>query len=388
MRYFLLLLPFFATAVSGADGNESALLASALEKAGDNREEIRKALSGVPDEQSTGMQFLVAYMPEHDLQSLTAEFLISNVKTAYQARKAVPWGVGIPDDIFFNDVLPYASINERRDHWRSDFFERFLPLVKDCSTPGEAAQVLNRDIYKILDVQYHARKRPKPDQSPYESIEAKFASCTGLSVLLIDACRALSVPARFAGTPRWANKRGNHSWVEVWDQGKWHFTGACEYNAKGLNKVWFLNDASHAIKDDRRHAIYASSWRHTGISFPMIWARDVDYVPAVNVTDRYTGKAEDVLAAGECLVGIQIWDREGGERQVCPIKVLDGDKLLHEGKTTGTADDNNHIFEVVLTQGQSYKVQYTDAAGKTQESNYETSEESHQQLNLILNQES
>ena len=32
----------------------------------------------------------------------------------------------------------------------------------------------------------------------------------------------------------WANKRGNHSWVEIWDDGRWNFTGACEYSAKGL----------------------------------------------------------------------------------------------------------------------------------------------------------
>ena len=108
----------------------------------------------------------------------------------------------------------------------------------------------------------HARKRPKPDQSPLESIEAKYASCSGLSILLIDACRAVCVPARFAGTPRWTTKWGNHSWVEIWDE-RWHFTGACEYDPSGLDKAWFLADASQARKDDPRHAIYASSWRAT-----------------------------------------------------------------------------------------------------------------------------
>ena len=43
MRYLLLLLPFLATAASRADDTESPLLASALEKAGDNREQIAKA---------------------------------------------------------------------------------------------------------------------------------------------------------------------------------------------------------------------------------------------------------------------------------------------------------------------------------------------------------
>ena len=252
-RIFLLVFWFALLCVPGhvvaelADTEVSdAQIQSALERSGDNRDQIEKALAASTPEQLRATRFLIAYMPERDLTSLSSKFIHDNVRLAYKARAATAWGEMIPESLFFNDVLPYVSMNERRDEWRAEFFERFLPLVKDCKTPTEAAQILNRDMYKILDVQYHARKRPKPDQSPYESIEAKYASCTGLSILLIDACRAVCVPARFAGTPLWAKKRGNHSWVEIWD-GKWHFTGACEYNAKGLDQTWFQRDASHAI---------------------------------------------------------------------------------------------------------------------------------------------
>ena len=193
---------------------DQQLIESALERTGDNRPEIQRALDSVSEAQRDAMRFLIAYMPDRDAKNLSADFLLKNVDLAYQAREATPWGKQIPEDIFFNDVLPYASVNERRDDWRGEFFARFLPLVAGCRTPGEAAQVLNREMFKLLDVQYHARKRPKPDQSPLESIEAKYASCSGLSILLIDACRAVCVPARFAGTPRWTTKRGNHSWVE------------------------------------------------------------------------------------------------------------------------------------------------------------------------------
>ena len=368
--------------------DRTSLILAALEKADHNRSEIQKALTEAPKAQQPGMEFLIAYMPEHDLQKLSAQFLLTNVDTAYAAREALPWGKSIPDERFYNDILPYASINERRDDWRKDFYERFAPLVKDCATPGEAAQVLNRDMYKLIDVQYHASKRPKPDQSPYESMEAKYASCSGLSVLLIDACRAVSVPARFAGTPRWANKRGNHSWVEVWDQGKWHFTGACEYNAQGLNKVWFLNDASHAKKNERKHAIYASSWKHTGESFPMIWARDLDFVPAVNVTDHYTGRAEQLLEKGECLLGIQVWDRPGGQRVVCNVTVRDGDdRVLHSGKTTGTSEDTNHLFEIVLKQGETFALDYVPEDGKKRTKPFQTSTEAGQRLDVFVKEE-
>ncbi len=97
----------------------------------------------------------------------------------------------------------------------------------------------------------------------------------------------MGVPARFVGTPLWTDNSGNHSWIEVWDNG-WHFTGAAEPNGEELDKAWFIDRASKAKRDDPKHAIYAVSYAKTPLKFPMVWARDADYIHAVNVTDRYT----------------------------------------------------------------------------------------------------
>ena len=50
----------------------------ALEKAGENRGEITAALAQATEKQRPGMEFLVIHMPEEDLKTLTAEFLLSN----------------------------------------------------------------------------------------------------------------------------------------------------------------------------------------------------------------------------------------------------------------------------------------------------------------------
>ncbi len=157
------------------------------------------------------------------------------MREAYDTLEKAPWADSIPEDIFFNNILPYASINERRDNWRSDFRKRFSDLVKEAKTPGHAAALLNQRLYPLVNVKY-STQRKKADQSPYESINSGLASCTGLSVLLIDACRAVGVPARFVGTPLWTDNSGNHSWTEVWDDG-WHFTGAAEPNGTDLDKL-------------------------------------------------------------------------------------------------------------------------------------------------------
>ena len=170
----------------------------------------------------------------------------------------------------------------------------------------------------MIDVRF-SRQRPKADQSPYETIEAKMASCTGLSILLIDACRSVGVPARFAGTPLWTNKSGNHSWVEVWD-GQWHFTGGGEPVGDTLDKAWFSGRAKTAQRDHRLHAIYATSYKHTAQTFPLVWGREIDYVYAVNVTDRYTKPSKDEKVSADASQEISHFDEEASLHAVDQLK--------------------------------------------------------------------
>ena len=191
MRYLSLILLLMTTVCVQADD----LLDSALARAGDNRPELERALEQVPQSQREGMEFLIRYMPERDLSTLKADFLLTNVKLAYQAWIDSSWHEQVPKAIFLNNILPYASITETREDWRSDFYDRFRSLVKDAKTPSEAAAILNNNVFNQLKVRY-STQRKRPDQSPSESIEQGVASCSGLSVVLIDACRAVGIPVK------------------------------------------------------------------------------------------------------------------------------------------------------------------------------------------------
>jgi hypothetical protein len=232
-------------------------------------------------DQGQALAFLRANMPAPDLAALKNDFLNENVRLAYQAVNEVPWGKDIPQDIFLNDVLPYASLNERRDNWRKDFHQRFIKIAIQSKTIDQAVQALNKYVFAVFKVSYSADKRPKPDQSPYESIQAHYASCTGLSILLVDALRSVGIPARIAAIAMWPDESGNHTWVEIWD-GKWHYIGAAEPTA--LDHTWFTAKASQT---DSGHPIYATSFKKTGLSFPMRWAPELKFVPAIDVTKNY-----------------------------------------------------------------------------------------------------
>ena len=162
--------------------------------------------------------------------------------------------------------------------------------------------------------------------------------------MLVDACRAVGIPARVVGTPLWLNKTGNHTWVEIWD-GEWHFTGAAEADANGLNRGWFINNASQAVKEIREHSIYASSFKKTGLSFPLNWSPSVDYVSAVNVTERYAAKVKPPETS-KVRLNIQVFDRPVGERVVAKVTVTDAAnpavRFIGDSKAS-TADVNFHL---------------------------------------------
>lgn len=235
----------------------------------------------VDAQEREGLAFLLANMPDRDLTALKSDFLLTDIRLAYQAMGEVPWGKEIPKEIFLNDVLPYASLNERRDDWREDFHRRFINIAQKSKTIDQAVLALNKYVFKTLHVSYSADKRPKPDQSPYESIQARYASCTGLSILLVDALRSVGIPARIAAIPLWPDKSGNHTWVEIWD-GAWHYVGAGE--SSSLDHAWFTVKAS---RTDAHHPIYATSFKKTHLRFPMPWAPYLNYVFAEDVTKEY-----------------------------------------------------------------------------------------------------
>lgn len=257
-------------------------------------QERLKAMKGVPSNQQAGMKFLLDNLPPFDRDKVKAEMLIANTKLAYRAVSEVPWGKKLPEDVFLNAVLPYANLDETREDWRTDLYNRYIGLAKSCKTPGEAALKLNEKLFPDLNVKYHATKRRKPNQSPSESIKLGYASCTGLSILLVDACRAVGVPARIAGTAMWFDNSGNHTWVEVWDNGEWKYIGAAEPGP--FNQTWFSEKASKADASDPRHAIYAVSYKRTGEAFVLSWNPGLKDIHATNVTYRYRGEKETLLA--------------------------------------------------------------------------------------------
>lgn len=378
IKSVLVLLAFGLSACSsgryaGVPKEYHALIDRTIATAGDNAKELKKALKEVPRNEREGMAFLISYMPERDAKSLSADFLLENVQYAYKARAEFPWAKEVPDSVFLNDVVAYANLNENRESWRKDFYERFKKYVAPCKTMREAIDSVNKNVRDELLVDYNT-KREKPDQAPYESMRQHMASCSGLSILLTDAFRAVGIPSRVAGTPAWHDDHGNHNWNEVWIDGQWRFTEY--YPSDDLDQSWFLTDAGKAIKEDVRKAIYAASFKPTGCYFPLVWDEDIRYVHAENVTDRYTSLYRAQLSAmpadgSHVALRVMVFkDKDhaeaSGDRVATNLDVFKGDKQLYGGRSTGATQDMNDVLTFNVEKNQQYIIKYMNGKGEMQ----------------------
>ena len=378
IKSVLVLLAFGLSACSsgryaGVPKEYHALIDRTIATAGDNAKELKKALKEVPRNEREAVAFLISYMPERDAKSLSADFLLENVQYAYKARAEFPWAKEVPDSVFLNDVVAYANLNENRENWRKDFYERFKKYVAPCKTMREAIDSVNKNVRDELLVDYNT-KREKPDQAPYESMRQHMASCSGLSILLTDAFRAVGIPSRVAGTPAWHDDRGNHNWNEVWIDGQWRFTEY--YPSDDLDQSWFLTDAGKAIKEDVRKAIYAASFKPTGCYFPLVWDENIRYVHAENVTDRYTSLYRAQLSAmpadgSHVALRVMVFkDKDhaeaSGDRVATNLDVFKGDKQLYGGRSTGATQDMNDVLTFNVEKNQQYIIKYMNGKGEMQ----------------------
>ncbi|MBO7312803.1 MAG: transglutaminase domain-containing protein [Alistipes sp.] len=371
-----------------ANDKELAEIIAASERC----EALQTLLAETPEAEKRDMAFLLKNMPDADREGMDLELLKENVEYANIARAKYSWAKAVPQDVYLHDVLPYHVVDEVRDAWRKDLYEMFSPAVDTCKTMYEALCAVNANIPRLTGVDYNT-KREKTNQSPHESMRQGMASCTGLAILLVDAYRAVGIPARFAGTASWHDNRGNHSWTEVWLDGEWRVTEY--YFPSKLDHLWFMADASKADANNRTYAIYATRFGKADDWFPMVWAdgdvegRSVEELPrtvgAENVTERYQRLAYEqytrhIEAGTHTFIKIAGYKQMGkkehsDDRVAMGVDVFCGTEQMGGGLTAGPLRDMNDMFSVLVEKNRNYELRYYTAEGELKRRSVELGEE-------------
>ncbi|ANS76898.1 transglutaminase [Paenibacillus yonginensis] len=245
----------------------------------------RQELFGVFDEPLTAeerfsLQFLYAYMPLNDMADYSGELFLSHVRQALATRRQMEWGSRIPDSVFLHFVLPYRVNNENIEDYRRVIHEELGPRVQGL-TMEEA----------ILEANYWCHEKATyigsdlRTLSPIGMIRSARGRCGEESTLCVSALRSIGIPARQCYTPRWAHCDDNHAWVEAWADGKWHYIGACEPEAR-LDQGWFSGPARRAMLVHSR--VPAQYTGPEDITYSDKWHTEINlldnYAPARTIT--------------------------------------------------------------------------------------------------------
>jgi hypothetical protein len=235
---------------------------------------------------------------------------------ARQNASAFPWAKVVPKDVYLDYVAPYGNVNEGRSNWRTllqPIMGHILSAFDLDGSIDQAQEIVNGYANESSSVWTALTASPivfKSEQTPLiydpmSTLTFSFASCTGISILFIDALRSIGVPARLAGTPAWNGDatNGNHNWVEIWRPssntnddgvGVWSpIEGKPAGGGESLNDpctLWFCNPSRFPSTDSSTSTkVYAAKFNQTSdVRYPMAWDLQNDDVPGIDVSQAYS----------------------------------------------------------------------------------------------------
>ena len=269
-----------------------------LELAGENADEVLAALDAADEADVEALCYLIAYLPPVDLATADSRFLLDTVSLTRAARERFPWADSIPEDVYLAYVLSPRVSQEPLENWRPYLMEQLSQRLAGATSMEEAALEVNRWCGERVTYKPTQRR----DQGVFETLSSGYGRCEEMMIVHISALRSVGIPARQTWTPYWATTDNNHAWTELWVDGEWRYTGACEPR-DALDDAWF-NDAA------RNAAIVLSS----------VFGKPADDDEAYRVEDRFSlvNSIARYTAPGRLTVSVT---REGAPAEGVPVTV-------------------------------------------------------------------
>lgn len=203
------------------------------------------------------------------------------------AAETFPWSGAAPDNLMRESVIPDLVAGEESCEWRPVLTPIAESLVRDCADAQEAVLKLAAELPQATGV-YYSQERSKHNMNVLEALAEKKVSCTGQSILLVCALRAVGIPARMVGVLTWNHVRGNHSWAEAWFNGEWHMI---EYAEQDFNTPWVMENIG--MLDPRELPQRVQALTPSGNEpFLPAYVMERRMLPAVDVSERYARLAQ------------------------------------------------------------------------------------------------
>lgn len=268
------------------------------------------------------------------------------------------WQQEIPDDVRTYYLDSDRVLSEDACDWRKPVTAIFEPAVRHCKTAREAVLHIAANMTKLTGAYYSADRR-RQDMNACEALAEKEISCTGQTILMVCAFRSVGIPARAVGIPTWNHVPGNHTWPEVWLDGKWQMI---EFNEKAFNTGWVMENIGMLDPEHPWQRILAQHPQGDCL-FPVLGALRKP-IAATDVTERYRNLATAWYIAAGMPANHQRLMLDIRPRQATPqtVKLVDNSgKVLEEQPLPTTRDDMRKFATFSLPRdGASYRLVFAE----------------------------
>ena len=214
------------------------------EKLGADREPLKticEKMDGCGRDLGLAMKYLYVTAPYSDLVNYSFEEIQDFASHGLFLYNTLERVKELPEEMFLNYILDHRVNEEEVLPCRSFFWNELKDRIEGKNAKDAAIEV---NYWCAEEATYHSGDdRTLPALTVYRR---GYGRCGEESVFLVNALRSVGIPARQVYVPRWSHCDDNHAWVELWCDGKWYFTGACE-PLMILNKGWFTNASSRAM---------------------------------------------------------------------------------------------------------------------------------------------
>lgn len=203
--------------------------------------EIDGKIKECREETALALKYLYVTMPSSDIGNYDFSIFLDYAEHGVYLYENSPYVREMPEEIFLNYVLYHRINTEEIAPCRTLFYNDLKDRIQGMNM-SEAALEIN--YWCAEKATYHTTDNRTA--APLTVYLCGNGRCGEESTFTISAMRSAGIPARQVYAPRWSHCDDNHAWVEVWCDGKWYFTGACEPEPI-LNKGWFTNASSRAM---------------------------------------------------------------------------------------------------------------------------------------------
>ena len=214
--------------------------------------------------------FMHKAVSQYDIETVTANYLISNIESAFEVWNK-PWAKDVSFDLFCKYVLPYRIGEEPISNWRDRFkslYEYPTEQLFDCQDNRFYKMGIYSELRKKLPISIYTPKYPRPE-IPLDMLpDMHVGNCKDAASFSTAQLRSLGIPSTIDFVPQWANRSMGHSWSVIFindntaipfgagEEAGAHFNNASEKKiAKVFRYSYQNNDGLAEISSEKEEPV-------------------------------------------------------------------------------------------------------------------------------------